>query len=303
MRNKLYSPLRVHNVFLSPCVVIQFNQFNTNVTPIFSCEWRAPKELFIKGSKQVFVLKISVGLKWFKTFWRNQSHDKQFCFLPKQPNLKKFNIVYGVNAPVLCCLWFTQRRNFIHLFIYLFGGNRGGFSNWICLQGQPRGCFGSSRWGASRGSWSWWCMQVEVTGGSLIISWRRVTRQLLDFSSDGTWCLCLTYSKPSGGAAVFSSSSHHHLPSTNTPPQQDDTIYRTHRCSTSTNAFPYYVGNQYFASLAWHSWLGCIFYQRVILVCLNTLQSPQCVLYILRDGTNSWIQASPGDGLSGVIRG
>lgn len=48
-----------------------------------------------------------------------------------------------------------------------------------------------SRWGAHSGNWSWWCIQVEVTGGCLVMSWRRLTQQLLFCCSTGTWCLYL----------------------------------------------------------------------------------------------------------------
>lgn len=140
-----------------------------------------------------------------------------------------------------------------------------------------------SRWGAYSGNWSWWWIQVEVTGGSLIMSSRRVTQQLLYFCSSGAWCLYLTCNKWRGSGSFFSS-------------PQDNAIYCTQCCSTLTNPFPCSVGNQYLPSLARHSWLVCIFYQHVILVSANTRQSPQYVLYLLLNETNSWIQGSLGVG-------
>lgn len=120
-----------------------------------------------------------------------------------------------------------------------------------------------SRWGAYSGNWSWWWIQVEVTGGSLIMSSRRVTQQLLYFCSSGTWCLYLTCNKWRGSGSFFSS-------------PQDNAIYCTECCSTLTNLFPCSVGNQYLPSLAWHSWLACIFYQHVILVCKHSAVSSIC---------------------------
>lgn len=47
------------------------------------------------------------------------------------------------------------------------------------------------RWGGYGGNWSWWRIQVEVTGGGLVMSWRRVAQQLLYYWNSWTWCLYL----------------------------------------------------------------------------------------------------------------
>lgn len=60
------------------------------------------------------------------------------------------------------------------------------------------------RYGGYSRNWSWWCIQVEVTGGGLVMSWRRVTQQLLHYWSSRTWCLYVTCSKEKNTECCFS---------------------------------------------------------------------------------------------------
>lgn len=104
-------------------------------------------------------------------------------------NSENMNImeIWIVIAKLGMCYLLLQKQ---HAFVWVCTKRHAEFASGGSLVGVSH-----SRWGGSIGNWSWWCIQVEVTGGALVMSWRRVIQQLPYNCSSGTWCLHLTCNK------------------------------------------------------------------------------------------------------------